>query len=143
MYRILSALKSLYHIQSWGEPSPEEICYLLSLKKNPLGAHGVKAFTTWCHGHRKRGCSKTCPTSPQTSRSHFSGPGPCRAVAIRLSTELISISIFGSLLTFMACTPSFIDEWLVFFDPQLLLNAPCPPRRWWHGEIKSWACVSG
>ena len=34
-YRILAALKSLYHLREWGEPSPEEICYLLLLKKNP------------------------------------------------------------------------------------------------------------
>ena len=30
-YRILSALKSLYHIYDWGEPSPLEISYLLAL----------------------------------------------------------------------------------------------------------------
>ena len=43
-YRISSALKSMYHLQEWGEPSPKEICYLLSLKKNSPGAHGGEGF---------------------------------------------------------------------------------------------------
>lgn len=43
-YRIVSALKSLFHIQRWGEPSLEEICYLLCLKKTPPRAHGGAGF---------------------------------------------------------------------------------------------------
>ena len=43
-YRILAALKSLYHMQGWGEPTPEDICYLFTLKKNPPGSHGGEGF---------------------------------------------------------------------------------------------------
>ena len=64
-YRILSALKSLYHWQSLGEPSPEEIFYLLSLKKKPQEPIGVKASITRHHGPKRRDCFKMCPTSPQ------------------------------------------------------------------------------
>lgn len=34
-YKILSALRSLYHIKGWGVPSPIEMSYLLAPKKTP------------------------------------------------------------------------------------------------------------
>ena len=34
----------MYQLQGWGEPSPEEICYLLTLKKNTLEAYGGEGF---------------------------------------------------------------------------------------------------
>ena len=45
-YRILSALKSLYHIKEWGKPTPVEISYLLDLKKTPprKGSEGTLGF---------------------------------------------------------------------------------------------------
>ena len=34
-YRVLSALRSLYHELKWEGPSPKEILYLFCLKSNP------------------------------------------------------------------------------------------------------------
>lgn len=93
----------------------------------PQELTGVKASITWHHDPKRIYCSKTCPTNPQTSRSHFSGPGPCRAAAIRLSIELISTYISGGLLTFIACTPSLTNEWFVFLIFSCSLT-PCANR---------------
>lgn len=43
-YRMLAGLKSMYHMQGWGTPSPEEILYLLNIKKTPPRAHGGDSF---------------------------------------------------------------------------------------------------
>lgn len=43
-YRILCAMRSLYHIQHWVEPTHEEISYLLALKRTPLRTEGDEGF---------------------------------------------------------------------------------------------------
>lgn len=43
-YRMLAGLKSMYHMQCLEEPSPQEIFYLLNLKKTPPLAHGGDDF---------------------------------------------------------------------------------------------------
>ena len=43
-YRVLSALRSLYHELKWEGPSPREIMYLFCLKSNPSQARGGDGF---------------------------------------------------------------------------------------------------
>ena len=46
-YRVLAALKSMYHLQGWEGPSPQEICYLLALKRSPKENEGFYYLASW------------------------------------------------------------------------------------------------
>ena len=46
-YRVLAALKSMYHLQGWEGPSPAEICYLLALKRSPKENEGFYYLASW------------------------------------------------------------------------------------------------
>ena len=63
----------------------------------------------WRHRPKNRGFSKMCPTSLHTSKTNSFELEPCRAVSFILSTKLVSISIFDSLLTIMVDMPSLTD----------------------------------
>ena len=67
-YRILSALKSLYHIQNWGEPSPVEISYLLSLKRTPprAGSEGTAGFYYLGAWPQEKKLFEDAPNKPQS-----------------------------------------------------------------------------
>ena len=69
--RILIALKSLFHIQRWGEPSPEEICYLLCLKKTPPRAHGGAGFFYLASWPQKPRLLEVIPNKPQGFKDIF------------------------------------------------------------------------
>ena len=70
-YRILAALKYLYHLHEWGEPSPEEIFYLLSLKKNPLRAHGGEGFYYLASWPQEKRLFKDMPNKPLHFKDKF------------------------------------------------------------------------
>lgn len=46
-YRVLATLKSMYHLQGWEGPSPQEICYLLALKRSPKENKGFYYLASW------------------------------------------------------------------------------------------------
>lgn len=70
-YRILSALKSLYHTQCWGKPSPEQICYLRSLKNNSPRAHGGEGFYYFASWPQESRLFKDVPNKPPHIRDKF------------------------------------------------------------------------
>lgn len=72
-FRILSALKSLYHIQNWGEPSPVEISYLLSLKRTPprAGAEGTVGFYNLAAWPQENKLFEDVPNKPQSFKDKF------------------------------------------------------------------------
>lgn len=70
-YRILAALKSLYHLREWGEPSPEEIFYLLSLKKNPPGSHGGEGFYYLASRPQEKKLDEDVPNKPPNYKVLF------------------------------------------------------------------------
>ena len=72
-YRILSALKSLYHIQEWGEPSPVEICYLLALKNTPprKGSESTLGFYYLAAWTRETHLFEDMPNKPNNYKDEF------------------------------------------------------------------------
>lgn len=96
-YRILTGLKSLYHLREWGEPSPEEIGYLLSLKKNPPGSHGGEEFYYLASWPQEKKLFEDVPNKPQNYKIQFFWTAPL-GVATRLSTEPVSNFILGSFI---------------------------------------------
>ena len=70
-YRIISALKSMYQLQGWGEPSPEEICYLLTVKKNPPGAHGGEGFYYLASWPQEKRLFEDVPNKPPNFKKLF------------------------------------------------------------------------
>lgn len=70
-YRILSALKSLYHIQNWGEPSPIEISYLLSLKRTPPRNEGGTGFYYLVAWPQENQLFEDMPNKPQSFKDKF------------------------------------------------------------------------
>ena len=70
-YRILAALKSLYCLREWGEPSPEEISYLLSLKRNPPGSHGGEGFYYLASWPQEKKLFEDVPNKPPNYKIQF------------------------------------------------------------------------
>ena len=72
-YRILSALKSLYHLQEWGEPSPVEISYLLALKKTPprKGSEGTAGFYYLAAWPQEKKLLESVPNKPPSFKDKF------------------------------------------------------------------------
>ena len=79
-------------------------------RRTPLGLMVEKGFITWLPGLKKGNFLKMSLISPPTLRHSSSGRGHCQSVVIPLSTELVSISIPGSLLTLWALMPSLTNE---------------------------------
>ena len=61
----------MYQLQGWGEPSPEEICYLLTLKKNPPGAHGGEGFYYLAPWPQERKLFEDVPNKPPNFKVQF------------------------------------------------------------------------
>ena len=72
-YRILSTLKSLYHIRGWGEPSPVEMSYLLSLKKTPprKGSEGTVGFYYLAAWPQEKKLFEDVPNKPPSFKDKF------------------------------------------------------------------------
>ena len=72
-YRILSALKSLYHIKEWGEPTPVEISYLLALKNTPprKGSESTLGFYYLASWTREKHLFEDVPNKPNNYKDAF------------------------------------------------------------------------
>ena len=72
-YRILSALKSLYHIKGWGEPTPIEMTYLLALKKTPprKGSESTVGFFYLAAWPQENKLFKDAPNKPPNFKDKF------------------------------------------------------------------------
>ena len=70
-YRILTALKSLYHLQHWGEPSPAEINYMLALKRTPPRTEGGAGFYYLASWAQEKRLFEDMPNRPKDFKSDF------------------------------------------------------------------------
>ena len=72
-YRLLSALKSLYHVMEWGEPTPVEISYLLALKKTPprKGSDSTLGFYYLASWTRENHLFEDVPNKPNSYKDAF------------------------------------------------------------------------
>ena len=70
-YRMLMALKSLYYLQHWGEPSSSEINYLLALKKTPLRTEGGVGFYYLASWAQEKRLFEDMPNRPKDFKSDF------------------------------------------------------------------------
>ena len=72
-YRILSALKSLYHIKGWGEPTPVEMAYLLALKKTPprKGSESTVGFFYLAAWPQENKLFEDAPNKPPSFKVKF------------------------------------------------------------------------
>lgn len=72
-YRLLSALKSLYHIMEWGEPTPVEISYLLALKNTPprKGSDNTLGFYYLASWTRENHLFEDVPNKPNSYKDAF------------------------------------------------------------------------
>lgn len=63
-YRMLAVLKSMYQFQGWGVPTPEEILYMLILKKNPPRSHNREHFYYLASWPREKKIFEDVPNKP-------------------------------------------------------------------------------
>lgn len=70
-YRMLTALKSLYYLQHWGEPSPSEINYFLAIKKTPPRTEGGVGFYYLASWAQEKRLFEDVPNKPKDFKSDF------------------------------------------------------------------------
>ena len=70
-YRVLSALRSLYHEMGWIGPSPQEILYLFCLKSNPSRARGGDGFYYLSSYPKETKVFEDLPNHPPDSKKAF------------------------------------------------------------------------
>ena len=85
-YRVLSALRSLYHEMGWKGPSPQEILYLFCLKSNPSRARGGDGFYYLSSYPKEKKVFEDLPNHPPDFKRAFfwtDGLSPSRHYSFR------------------------------------------------------------
>ena len=109
-YRMLTALKSLYYLQHWGEPSPSEINYFLALKKTPPRTEGGVGFYYLASWAQEKRLFEDMPNRPKDFKSDFFWTGAlgCIYSSFNRTHKLFSPFFFPFLISFAhRCPPVY------------------------------------